>query len=85
MLLIICQLSRGVIAYEDLQSVIGAFRSVYCLQSSIVNQIVNSPVVLSQLVLLDHVNKSFIRCCNYWLPFSGVCSKLVNQLSKAQR
>ena len=30
-------------------------------QSSIVGQIVSSPVFLSQLVLLDLVNKSFVR------------------------
>ena len=30
-------------------------------QSSIVGQIVSSPVVLSELVLLDLVNKSFVR------------------------
>ena len=29
MLLVVCQLSRDVIGYEDSQSVIGAFRSVY--------------------------------------------------------
>ena len=31
-------------------------------QSSIVSQIVSSPVVLSWLVLLDPVNESFVRC-----------------------
>ena len=31
-------------------------------QSSIVSQIVSSPDVLSWLVLLDPVNKSFVRC-----------------------
>ena len=31
-------------------------------QSSIVSQIVSSPVVLSKLVLFDSVNKSFVRC-----------------------
>ena len=31
-------------------------------QSSIVSQIVSSPDVLSRLVLLDPVNKSFERC-----------------------
>ena len=37
-------------------------------QSSIVSQIVSSPVVLSQLVLLDLVNKSFVQ---RWLVTVG--------------
>ena len=31
-------------------------------QSFIVNQIVSGPVVLLHLVLIDSVNKSFVRC-----------------------
>ena len=51
MLLVVCQLSRDVIGYEDSISVIGVFRFISSVvtvkQSSIVSQIVSSPVVLS--------------------------------------
>ena len=52
---------------------------VTIMQSFIVSQIVSCPVIISWLVLLDSVCKSFVRCCCCccWLRFSGVCSKFV--------
>ena len=65
MLLVVCQLSCDVIDYEDSWSWLVRFDPsiVTVKQSSIVSQIVSSPVlvVLSELVLLDLVNKSFVR------------------------
>ena len=52
-------------------------------QSSIVSQIVGSLVFRSSLVLLNFVNKPF---CTVPVTIGyGVCSKLVNRLSKVSR
>ena len=60
----VCQLSHDVVGYEEFVSSLVRFDPSIVLvkQSSTVSQIVSSPVVLSQLVLLDSVNKSFVRC-----------------------
>ena len=63
MLLVVCQLSLDVIDYEDLQChwcvsirLLSQFDS--CVLFS---QIVSWPIVLSQLVLSESINKSFVR------------------------
>ena len=56
MLLAVCPLSRDVIGHEDLVRFDPSIVTVK--QSSMVSQIVSSPVVLSLLVLLDLVNNS---------------------------
>ena len=58
MLLVVCQLSRD---FTHLAMKTRNQSIVTVKQSSIVSQIVSSPVVLSQLVLLDLVYKSFVR------------------------
>ena len=68
-------------------NVIGAFPSIYCRhvavkQSSIVSQIVSCPVVL---FLLDFVNELLHGASDCSLQFSGLCSKLVTQLSEVSR
>ena len=49
-------------------------------QLFIVGQIVSCPVVLSKLVCLIPSISCLYGAGNCWLPFSGVCSKLVNLL-----
>ena len=46
------------------RNVIGAFSSVIVTvkQSIILSQYVSFPIILSLLVLLESVNKSFVRC-----------------------
>ena len=48
------------------------------------SQIVSPPVVLSWLVLFDLVISRLHGAGTCWLRFSGVFSKLVNQLSKVR-
>ena len=50
MLLVVCQLSRDVIGYEDF-NVIGAYRSVYCHSLTVVYCLVRQLVVCTVTVL----------------------------------
>ena len=63
MLFVVFQLSCDVTGSEDSLFLLVCFDPsiVTVKQSFIVSQIVSSPVVLSWLVLLDLVNKSFVR------------------------
>ena len=64
MFLVVFQLSCDVTGYEDsLFSLVRFDPSIVTVKHSfIVSQIVSCPVFISWLVLLDSVNKSFVRC-----------------------
>ena len=84
MLLVLCQLSRDVIGYEDLIS-------NWCVSILLLSQL-DSRLLLVKLSVLESFSRSYGNLTssisrlygsgNGWLRFNSVCSKLVNQLSK---
>ena len=79
---LIGELNCHVIGCEDSRKVIGAFRSVYCSGRSFVSPIVSSAYCLFILTSLISRWYGAGSSCH---RFSGVCSKLVNQLSRVSR